>query len=154
MNDDNSTWEIGINDEAGSDNTVKELPHMIKVTGFNFIPIHTFVPRKQQMSYDPQGDILTDANKYGPERYIALANGFGNDQNNYGPVYTEPIPEKKPVITDPPIPKPKQAPIPTTTPTTTPSPKVASKPTTSSSEGGFGGFGGGGFGGAGAGGKW
>ena len=104
MNDDNSTWEIGINDEAGSDNTVKELPHLIKVTGFNFTPIHTFAPRKQQMSY-AKGDILTDANGYGPERYIALANGFGNNENNYGPVYKNPVPEKKPVITDP-LPKP------------------------------------------------
>ena len=107
MNDDNATWEIGIGDEAGNDKTVKELPHMIKVSGFNFTPIHTFVPRKQQIGYDSQGDILTDANGYGPERYIALANGFGDNQNNYGPVYVNPVPEKKPVITDPPVPAPK-----------------------------------------------
>jgi hypothetical protein len=107
MNDDSATWEIGINDEAGSDNTVKELPHLIKVTGFNFIPIHTFVPRKQQMSYDPQGDILTDANQYGPERYIALANGFGKDENNYGPVYVNPVPvQPSPIPPVPPVPPP------------------------------------------------
>ena len=107
MNDDNSTWEIGINDAGGSDNTVKELPHMIKVTGFNFTPIHTFVPRKQQMGYDSQGNILTDANQYGPERYIALANGFGNDQNNYGPVYVNPVPVQPPPIPPvPPVPPP------------------------------------------------
>ena len=42
-----STWEIGINDTDGtSDKDVKELAHMIKVTGFSFTPIHYFVPRK------------------------------------------------------------------------------------------------------------
>ena len=41
-----STWEIGINDKGNFDSSVKELPHMIKVTGFNFTPIHDFVPRK------------------------------------------------------------------------------------------------------------
>ena len=149
MNDDNSTWEIGINDEAGSDNTVKELPHLIKVSGFNFIPIHTFVPRKQQMSYDPQGDILTDANSYGPERYIALANGFGNNENNYGPVYVNPVPEQPP-------PLPKQDPTPSTNgqsskdpvPQKLP-PQQKSNQVTGSVE-----FGGGTFGGAGAGGTW
>jgi hypothetical protein len=41
-----STWEIGINNEGGDDENVKELSHMIKVTGFNFTPIQTFTPRK------------------------------------------------------------------------------------------------------------
>lgn len=41
-----STWEIGINNEGGDDNNVKELSHMIKVTGFNFTPIQKFTPRK------------------------------------------------------------------------------------------------------------
>jgi hypothetical protein len=81
MNDDNATWEIGINDDGNYDKSVKELPHVIKVTGFNFIPIHEFVPRLQQNSYDPTGNVLTDLNQYGPERYIALNNGV---DNNYG----------------------------------------------------------------------
>ena len=70
MNDDNSTWEIGINDEAeaGSDDIVKELPHLIKVTGFNFIPIHEFVPKLQELNFDENGTV----NGYGQERYIAL----------------------------------------------------------------------------------
>jgi len=71
MNEDNATWEIGINDglpSFGNDNTVKELPHLIKVTGFNFIPIHEFVPRLQQNGYDENG--ITS--KYGNERFIAL----------------------------------------------------------------------------------
>jgi hypothetical protein len=69
MNDDNATWEIGINDiEAGSDNSVKELPHLIKVTGFNFIPIHEFVPRKVQ----------GEGNWNVKEKYIALQS-IGNN---------------------------------------------------------------------------
>ena len=40
-----STWEIGINTDANSDHSVKELPHMIKVTGFTFIPIENKIPQ-------------------------------------------------------------------------------------------------------------
>ena len=55
-----SPWEIGIpygSSEGGtplgveSDGDVKELPHMIKVTGFQFIPIHDFVPSVQKNSF-------------------------------------------------------------------------------------------------------
>ena len=71
-----STWEIGINDEGGNDSSVKELPHIIKVTSFNFIPIHNFVPRLQQNIFEKDGKIQS----YGEERFIALNNG---DNNNY-----------------------------------------------------------------------
>ena len=74
-----SPWEIGINDEGDPDDTVKELPHIIRVSGFNFIPIHTFVPRLQQLEFSKEGNLSTDP--YGPERYIALSNGTNN---NYG----------------------------------------------------------------------
>jgi hypothetical protein len=92
MNDDNATWEIGINDadEGGNDSSVKELPHLIKVSGFNFIPIHNFVPRLQQNNFGTLNpdNVLIDGNTYGPERYIALENqGDGREPsntNNYG----------------------------------------------------------------------
>jgi len=45
MNDDSATWEIAIDDDGDYDSSVKELPHLIKVKGFNFIPIHTFTPQ-------------------------------------------------------------------------------------------------------------
>jgi hypothetical protein len=51
-----STWEIGINIDGGSDSDVKELAHMIKVTGFDFIPIENTVPQLDT-------------------RFIALSNG-------------------------------------------------------------------------------
>lgn len=66
-----SPWEIGINDAGGNDDSVKELPHIINVTGFQFIPIQDFVPR-----------ISNPQNQYNT-RYIQLANGSGQSQTNY-----------------------------------------------------------------------
>lgn len=84
-----SPWEIsikdsGIGDFNDSDNTVKELPHIVKVTGFNFIPIHNFVPKiqsNQYMSAEEVGEL--DANNYGFERYIALSKGTTRGDNSY-----------------------------------------------------------------------
>lgn len=82
-----SPWEIAIpsNEELRdtenkilSDKSVKEMPHMIKVTGFNFIPIHEFTPRKQQNIYSDKGKLLSYTN----ERYIALKNGINENYNN------------------------------------------------------------------------
>ena len=82
-----SPWEIAIpaNEELRdtensiiSDKSVKEMPHMIKVTGFNFIPIHEFTPRKQQNIYSDKGELL----EYTNERYIALKNGINENYNN------------------------------------------------------------------------
>jgi hypothetical protein len=71
MNDENATWEIGINDKTGNDfgadSTVGELPHLIKVTGFNFIPIHRFVPQTQEVTFDQNTGIV---NAFGAEKYI------------------------------------------------------------------------------------
>ena len=55
-------WEIGIlnNDTPYSeDPTVKELPQIIRVSSFNFTPIHRFIPRKQVNTYG--GGITTEA---------------------------------------------------------------------------------------------
>jgi len=85
-----SPWEIGIStqedentlntgqESVKSDRGVKELPHIVKVTGFNFIPIHTFVPRLQQNTFNDSDGYL---NKFGKERYIALDSG--EKTNNY-----------------------------------------------------------------------
>lgn len=76
MNEDNATWEIGIPDNDAVapfyDSSVKELPHLIKVTGFNFIPIHEFVPK---LAENPTFNTK--------ERFIALANGIGLNSTNY-----------------------------------------------------------------------
>ena len=66
-----STWEIGIDDDGGFDSTVKEMPHMVKVSGFVFIPIHTFRPEKQILGFDGKGNL----NEYGKQRYLQLSGG-------------------------------------------------------------------------------
>tara|TARA_R110001592_G_scaffold132181_3_gene346510 strand:- start:7539 stop:9452 length:1914 start_codon:yes stop_codon:yes gene_type:complete len=72
-----SPWEIGINDEGGYDPTVKEMPHIVKVTGFSFTPIHTFRPQKQTLTFNKKGDLSPNEGKseYGPQRFIALKGG-------------------------------------------------------------------------------
>jgi hypothetical protein len=90
-----SPWEIGIGtgfNASGNtiqgDSSVKELPHIIRVTGFNFIPIQNFVPQKQKLTFSDNNTIgSTDSptgfvNKNGPERYIALSNGQNNNYDN------------------------------------------------------------------------
>ena len=85
-----SPWEIGISNQtfnpddtspipADQDPTVKQLPHIIKVTGFQFIPIHNFVPRKQQNDFGTE-EGQSDVKKFGEERYIALKKG---SRDNY-----------------------------------------------------------------------
>ena len=68
-----SPWEIALSETGGSDSSVKELPHMIKVTGFKFTPIQRFIPAK--------ADSLTDPT----QKYIALANNLKttNYSDNY-----------------------------------------------------------------------
>ena len=58
-----STWEIGIDDAGGSDSSVKELAHMIEVTGFDFIPIESKIPQLDS-------------------RFIALSNGSNNNYDS------------------------------------------------------------------------
>ena len=69
-------WEIAINAEGGVDSSVKELPHMVKVSGFSFTPIHTFLPQKPNNANNPNS------------RYIAMANA-PNSRGNYADVYRE-----------------------------------------------------------------
>jgi len=79
-----SPWEIGINDEGGEDSSVKELPHMIKVSAA-FTPIHDFVPSKQDL-FGLEGTTKFEnefVSKYGNQRFIALSVGSGSNFNNY-----------------------------------------------------------------------
>lgn len=41
-----STWEIQINDNGGIDRKTSELPHILKVTGFSFVPIPEYLPQQ------------------------------------------------------------------------------------------------------------
>lgn len=76
MNDDSATWEIGIDDDGNEDNSVKQLPHLIKVNSFNFIPIHEFTPKKQSLNIKENGEY------FGKQRYIALQNDSNNSWEN------------------------------------------------------------------------
>jgi len=41
-----SPWEIGIDTNGDKDPTTSQLPHIVKVEGFSFTPIHNFIPQK------------------------------------------------------------------------------------------------------------
>jgi hypothetical protein len=67
-----SPWEIGI-DDAGERlpiDDIRQVPHMIKVTGFNFTPIHKFRPEKQTFKNDTLGTDSTRLLNTGKQRYI------------------------------------------------------------------------------------
>jgi len=60
------------------DNKVKEMPHIIRVTGFSFTPIQQFVPKLQKNTYegfygDTNGGIDKAISGFGKERFIALS---------------------------------------------------------------------------------
>jgi hypothetical protein len=82
-----TSWEIGIGPDGQRDTTVSEIPHIIRVTGFNFIPIHEFVPRKvQQVSpagKNERGETIFGAVLSTQERFISLGYGPGEYDNNY-----------------------------------------------------------------------
>jgi hypothetical protein len=85
-----SPWEIAINDTVSGgkgtgDRTVKEMPHMVKVSGFTFTPIHEFRPGKMKLTKNMSrpSNNLADNNEYGKERYLDLSIGGGKDRNNY-----------------------------------------------------------------------
>ena len=88
-----SPWEIAIPDSNNisiinpdnsaqaikTDPSVKELPMIINVSGFEFIPIHDFVPRVQDNSF--KGSKLT---KFGKQHYINLQGYSGNNYDGQG----------------------------------------------------------------------
>ncbi len=90
-----SPWEIGITDagnltsigsgnnkrEINSDPSVQEMPMIVNVSGFQFTPIHDFVPRLQRNDFNGAkveggGKFISN---YGPERYINLKGGLGTN---------------------------------------------------------------------------
>ena len=64
-----SPWEIAINEEGNRDTSVEQLPHMIKVTGFTFIPIQNFVPAKANSLTNPTQKFISLANSTGKTNY-------------------------------------------------------------------------------------
>ena len=73
-------WEIGINDIGENDSDVKELPHIIRVSNFTFMPIQSFLPSKQSIGPKfNESTYLIDNNIYGNQQFIALNNGINNN---------------------------------------------------------------------------
>jgi len=116
-----SPWEIGISDTAGFDHTVKEMPHMIKVTGFSFTPIQEFVPKLQKNTYEGVygnkngNDLRKVISGFGKERYIALSRD--TDPNATTTNYNSPndytFGVKGIAVNKPPLPNPNPPQIPT-----------------------------------------
>jgi len=89
-----SPWEIGLPLDNASvatgqtiqgDSSVKEMPMMVRVTGFTFQPIHNFVPKVQTVQFDEKGQLTA----FGDQRYIALENE-GRKNNYQDPVTFDP----------------------------------------------------------------
>ena len=90
--DENTPWEIGIGTSKTDkeDGTVKELAHVIKVSGFTFIPIQRFRPEIQELTYTLSSSLPNEKNEpigfpnyYGDQRYISIANGERDKNSNY-----------------------------------------------------------------------
>ena len=82
---DDSPWEIGIDTNGNVDDSVKQMPHIIRVSSFNFIPIQNFIPSKQSLTFSSRNtedvnveDPIGFANAYGDQQFISLANADGN----------------------------------------------------------------------------
>jgi hypothetical protein len=67
-----STWEIGIDDQGNPLNKkdIRQMPHMIKVTGLSFIPIHKFRPEKQSFTNDKPGTESERLLSTGKQQYL------------------------------------------------------------------------------------
>jgi hypothetical protein len=79
-----ATGEIGI-DETGEDadkKTTRQLPYLIRVTGFQFTPIHKFRPEKWSFENDALGTDSTKLLNVGNQRYIDQTRpGISYDQD-------------------------------------------------------------------------
>jgi hypothetical protein len=101
----NSPWEIGLplgdastatGQSIEGDASVKEMPMMVKVTGFTFTPIHNFVPKVQSLSFEENGTLKS----FGDQRYIALENE-GRKNNYTNPTTFDPTTEDAASSKDP-----------------------------------------------------
>jgi len=95
-----SPWEIKIGTEGVPDESVQEIPHMIKVTGFSFKPIQNFVPSLQKNIFGTENEALQaivdgtvpvnsgtgNVTFFGKQRYIALTDSTKPEDSNYGQI--------------------------------------------------------------------
>jgi hypothetical protein len=63
-----SPWEIARDETGRKQNDIAQLPFVVEVSGFDFAPIHNFVPRKNSPFI---GAPITNSNKnYFPQQII------------------------------------------------------------------------------------
>ena len=86
-----TSWEIGIDINGDTDYNTKQVPHIIRVSNFSFIPIQQFIPSKQTLTFsNTQDNNNTNSdtgfvNGYGVQRFISLADVSGS---LYGKIVT------------------------------------------------------------------
>jgi len=87
-----SPWEIAITNDNSkkTDESVKELPHIITVT-LSFTPIHKFLPQIAKTPSELNNGNDNEQYNNPKERYIALANGTTEEFSNYKDEYLFPI---------------------------------------------------------------
>jgi|TARA_R110002153_G_scaffold32438_1_gene98106 hypothetical protein len=94
-----SPFEIDIDSQTGKGDggkKTKELPMIMTVSGFEFKPIHNFVPRVQQNTFDGlKTGKSTFISSWGKEHYIALANKNGNNYDGDDGMNNFTIPSSK-----------------------------------------------------------
>ncbi len=82
-----SPWEIETDNATPNPSSIiRRLPHMIKVTGFNFTPIHKFRPSKQTWKNDfdgKGGGIPTSTRLSEPGNQKFIDTGYKFDPKNY-----------------------------------------------------------------------
>lgn len=84
-----SPWEIAIDEKGEPDNTISQVPHIIKVTGLTFIPIHEFRPSKLTWKEQTRGTTSVVLENPGPQHFISLTSPEGNSLHNYDPSLPE-----------------------------------------------------------------
>ena len=88
-----SPWEIAITNDNSkkTDESVKELPHIITVT-LSFTPIHKFLPQIAKTPSELNNGNANEQYNNPKERYIALANGTTEEFSNYKDAYLPQLP--------------------------------------------------------------
>lgn len=82
-----SPWEIAIDRKGEGDPSVKELPHIIRVSNFSFTPIHNFLAQKPST-------VKSTSKEYVKERFIALTNSTGTNSTKGAGNYIDEEPYK------------------------------------------------------------
>jgi len=81
-----SPWEIGINVDGNpaDPKSVRQLPHIIRVTRFQFIPIHTFRPEKQSFQNDDPNTKSERLLRPGDQKFIDQLRPTTTNYDNEG----------------------------------------------------------------------